>query len=423
MKRSGETCRSGIAWMGFHIVLAAGAATFLAIPVLGAEPSVDELKARLETVTKEAGQAELELKATEGVIKEREAELMLLNILEGTLRNQLAALNPAGAGTAPVADLEGLREKLTKEATDKVALIRGGGDVVGMAFAFESENGIRIFTPAAVISDNPVFSVETIAGDPIEIGPEISCPTGVELIGLHPKQQPAPFQLLDGSQPPALGDPILVISYSNETEAVTGTVGRIRGIGPDVWELDADMTPDMIGSPVISLGSGKVIGIVAPQIEGVATEWAQGTRHQEARNFAARLDRIQDWKAIDLVRFRKESAHIRKFEHVTHITWVGHTLMTSASHEMKKYAEAESVANAANPLIKEATRWKGGSGNSGAESKGILYRNMLASLRAREDLSGKFSWYHERRYQLAREVREDAIRVVTNEIAKLDRAR
>jgi hypothetical protein len=112
-----------------------------------------------------------------------------------------------------------------------------------------------------------------------------------------------------------------------KTKQLKGVGGSIRGIGPDTLELDANLTPEMTGAPVLALESGVVIGIVAPQIAGVADAWAIGTRHQGIRNFAARIDRIKEWKTIDLGRFANEAAYIDGINKRTRIAWLAHMLV------------------------------------------------------------------------------------------------
>jgi len=103
----------------------------------------------------------------------------------------------------------------------------------------------------------------------------------------------------------SIGDQVVVILVDSETNEVKGIGGDIRGIGPDTWELNAELKPEMSGAPVLSLESGKVIGIVAPQVAGVSDDWAIGTRD----------------------RFTKEASYIQKINDKTRLAWLAHMLV------------------------------------------------------------------------------------------------
>ena len=151
---------------------------------------------------------------------------------------------------------------------------------------------------------------------------------GPTLSVCHPTATGLPyFELAGENEILEVGARVIVVVADTGTKEVTGVSGSIRGIGPDNFELDANLESHMSGAPVLDVNSGKVIGIVAPQVAGVAEEWAVGTRHQDSRNFAARLDQINVWKTSDRGRFAKEAAYIERINEKTRLAWLAHMLL------------------------------------------------------------------------------------------------
>lgn len=421
----------------------------------------DQLKI-VEEQAKIQNEHEELLKARLAAINEKLASSSRLPTPPGTETRMTAKTTAAGETT----DYQKKETELIARSAGRMLILEGKDGSPGAAFLAPQEGKIRIFVSAQWLDKNPRPSVSDLDRSPLPISEELSCPMGIDLVALHPKAPDLPhFELAPDTEKPALGARVVVIFVDPETKLMKGIGGGIRGIGPDTLELDADLTQEMTGAPVLALDSGRVIGIVAPQVAGVADEWAIGTRHQGNRNFAARIDRIKEWKTSDLGRFANEAAFIDGINQRTRIAWLAHMLVTfkfdsSGSsrgfhpgmnsqgmqsglpgsrkddesiedYEKRRKIETEErerrrqfVAtvreeareNAANPHIARVTSWLSDPMISRADQMDRLsgiYRSILTDLKKQEpDLSGHMTWYHQQQYRIALENRSDGIRVI-----------
>ena len=233
-----------------------------------------------------------------------------------------------------------------------MVILSGKDGSPGAAFLAPQDGKVRIFVSAQWLDKNPRPSVTKLDQSPLTVSEALVCPVGVDLVCLHPAAGTSHFELADTTEKPVVGARVVVILVDPETKQVKGVGGAIRGIGPDTLELDANLTPEMTGAPVLALDSGRVIGVVAPQIAGVADDWAVGTRHEGSRNFATRIDRIQEWKTSDLARFANEATYIAGINRRTRIAWLAHMLVaigmeshtrSTTSDQSTPYSPASSI--------------------------------------------------------------------------------
>lgn len=419
-----------------------------------------------------------ELKIVEEQAKTQDEHVELLKARLATLNEKIASSHPqpplpgtgpaSTAETAPAWETASYLQKeheLVASSARRVVVLAGKDGSAHAAFFAPQEGNIRIFVSAQWLDKNPKPSVTNLDGSPLPVSEELGCPVGVDLICLHPETADLPhFELAANTEKPAVGARVVVIVVNPKTKRVKGVGGSIRGIGPDTLELDADLTPEMTGAPVLSLNSGRVIGVVAPQIAGVADEWAIGTRHQGNRNFAARIDRIKEWKTSDLGRFANEAAYIDGINQRTRIAWLAHMLVaindshgtargfdpgippqgmqsgmsdsrgvgeSAEEYEKRRKAETEerergrqlvatvrkeAKENAGNPHIVRVTSWLNDSTIWRGDQRDRLasiYRSILTDLKKQEpDLSGHMTWYHQQQYRIAQGNRSEGIRVI-----------
>lgn len=387
-----------------------------------------------------------------------------------------AAISVTAAPAEDTIQYEVKEKELIERSTSKMLVVKGKeGDPTG-AFPAMQDGKVRIFVSAQWLDLNPSPTVSKIDRSSLPIGDELACPAGVDLVCLHSDASDLPhFELTKSSELPKVGERVVVIFLDPNSMQAKGIGGSIRGIGPDTLELDADLTLTMTGAAVLSLDSGKVIGIVAPQIAGVKDEWAIGTRHQGSRNFATRIDRIQDWRISDFGRFANEAAYIRGINQRTRIAWLAHMLMvarvsaledaqayqarmgaqtsvgrrtfneTDEQYQQRRNREMEesykkvekerreqverakflsevkdeAKKHAGNPHIVRATNWTGESlGSLGLDEwrarQANIYRGILADLSKQEpDLSEHMTPYHLQQYRIAKANRAEGIRIIS----------
>jgi flagellin-specific chaperone FliS len=419
------------------------------------------------------------------------------------LRERLAAMNGGGdvpptPGNDPLADAdaEGAEEapretgnhaqredELISECAGRIAILQGKDGKTGTAFFVPQEGKSRIFASAPWVAGNGSFTLSDIYGNPIPFAQQYSAPVGFDLLGLHPVKEELPaFDVAANNEIPAVGARILVVVVDAQSKGLAGVGGAIRGIGPDTLEIDAELTPEMSGAPILALDSGKVIGIVAEQVSGVANDWALGTRHEGSRNFAVRLDRIKDWETGDFARFAKEAAYVTKIQDKVRIASIAHLLLeserwltinptsprmqtlgsqmmqgetyeqyrerTKEMHENRRQASQgwanehrrmtnqrqaasrDADKHASDPHIIRARAWikelqvagKLEPGGNLDRNLAFIYRTMLSDLTKREpDPSAHLGSYHRKQYRSVVANRDEGIKILTAEANRLGR--
>lgn len=433
------------------------------------EAVISDLTDKTMTLTKEEEHIEAQIRILEEQSKVQEDNIKLLqerlaglNVEPGGFPAQPTELktNPAPEKPLPWTAPEAIKRKemLTSQAAARMVILEAANDEAVIAFLAPREGKTQIITPAQWIAGNRKFSVSDLAGNAIPITQNFSSPINSDLLGLQPEKSDLPhFDLAVESELPKVGERILVVAIDEESKKATGIEGTLRGMGPDTFEIDAELSPELTGAPVLAVESGKVIGIVAPQVAGVANDWAAGTRHEASRNFALRLDRIDKWQDGDLGRFTKEAAYIEKINHRTQLSWAAYMLIDceighrhqapsrsnfpsyesykraleewkSGRIRLKELAMDYADKNPSDPQIKKALNWAAELREIGnLEPGGALdikrvniYRLILADLRKKEpDLSAHLSDYHKKQYQLAMANREIGIETTAEETIRI----
>lgn len=420
-------------------------------------------------------------------VKDEHINLLRQRLAELTAKSNLpqSLEEAAAAGLVPEIspeERESRGNELLSECSDRIVVLRAANGKTCTAFLTPHDGEARIFASASWIAANGKFSLSGLNGNPVAFSQEIDCPAGIGLIGLKPEKTDLPvFAMAGEKEAPSVGASILVVVADGESKGLQGIDGTIRGIGPDTLEIDAELTPEMSGAPVLSLVTGKLIGIVAEQITGVEEDWAVGTRHEGSRNFVVRLERARDWRESDLARFAKEAAYIAKIREKSRIAWIAHTILDGeiwqrsrdpygssgmnqlagetkedyytrvrAWHKLTREQREErerareawlkeqrklvNLGTAArekaakypnNPNITRANSWVAQPVKPDSEQENNLvsvYRYLLTDLTQKEaDLSAHLSPYHKEDYRLAMEDRAEAIRIVTVRVNRVAR--
>jgi hypothetical protein len=390
------------------------------------------------------------------LLRERLAELATTLPLPDPL-NEAAAVDIVTEMSSEERESQG--KKLISECNDRIVVLHAANGKSCTAFLAPHDGKARIFASAPWIAANARFTISDLHDNAVSFSQEIDCPAGVGLIGLKPEKSDLPvFAMAEETEAPAVGAGILVVVAEGESKGLQGIGGSIRGIGPDTLEIDAELTPEMSGAPVLSLINGKLIGIVAEQITGVEEDWATGTRHEGSRNFVVRLERSRDWRESDLGRFAKEAAYIAKIREKSRIAWISHYIMDGAiwkrtsnpyssgyrrsdeenawNKERRRMVElggealkkADEYPN--NPYITRAKSWINQLGDtkylrpdSDRDSNLVsIYRLILSELTKKEaDLSAHLSPYHKEDYRLAMDDRAEVIRILTDRVNRVSR--
>ena len=391
---------------------------------------------------------EEETKEVQTAIEENEVEITNLRETADGLQKRLDALgDPPDIGSqqdptiptpptpAVQEDSPELRQKqmeVAQAVSDRIVLLESGRKPLGTAFFAMHDGGIKILTAAELVSGHAEIAILTADGKPIPTTGQITSPTGVGVVCLHPEKSDFPsLEVVNPGELPPVGGQVVVVALETGAQEHMIAGGVIRGIGPDVIELDADLPPEMTGAPVFSLDSGKVIGFVAPQLDGVTTDWARGTRHEDARVFVARLDRVGEGRTIPISRFANEAAYIDRFLEENHDAWLAYMLLEYGKggypphidqnrpgqqtvDYRKKHADLmkeirkEAAGKTSNPHIVRALRWADG----GLEDRAFILRQIADALRIQRDLTSEFTWYHAQLYRDSVAARNAGIRAM-----------
>lgn len=426
--------------------------------------ALDRANLRWQRASAEQTEARDEVTALEGRLKEKEQQAILLRARLASLNKQLADLSfqlpePEVVSPEKEAHFKQRTDELVATSVKRVVILTGKNGIIGSGFVGQQEGATKVYASAPLIAANPGISAEALDGTKLPIGTDLSCPEGVDLACLQPTDpsQLSRFDLVAAAELPQVGDQVVIILVNRETRKLTGTRGKIRGIGPDTWELDVDFSPDMSDAPVLSLETGKVVGIVSPQVAGVSENWAVGTRHEAGRSFAARLDRVEKWQTHDIGRFVKEAEYVERINHKTRLAWAAHLLIgpepppvlrntrppvgnERTPDEQKKFAEEMAKArkmkeqvsrfakqHAAEITIQRAQSWVADrskpqqSGPGDLQSRRAnIYRQMRTDLEDKAgDISAQLSWYHSKQLQSALEWRREVVGVMAENSNRL----
>ena len=142
----------------------------------------------------------------------------------------------------------------------------------GSGFIIKGNKDKWLVTNRHVIDSPGRISARLIAGGQIELGDMVVAENRDIVRFKVDSSLPA----LDiDLQEPTFGDEIEIYGNSDGLGVVTRITGKVRGIGPEFVEVDAQFVSGNSGSPIVRVSSGKVIGI--------ATE----TKHKKHDNDAA----------------------------------------------------------------------------------------------------------------------------------------
>jgi len=257
------------------------------------------LRARLRELNKALGVEDYDTQVDDALAKEEDRRLEELNLVESLAQN--------------------------------FVVVGGNNKSPGTGFLVRQEDRVDLYTSSHLVGPHEGIEIKNRDLEAIPITGNLSCTTGLDLVTLHPTSTDlAGLELSSSAELPEIGDRVVVIHLHPTTLKVRGIRSRVRGIGPDKLELDADLLPDMSGAPVIAVETGRIIGVTEPQIEGATANWATGTRHEFSRSFATRLDQPRNWRTVDFTRFAREASYLEKIKERVHLVWLSHMLMDIA---------------------------------------------------------------------------------------------
>lgn len=111
------------------------------------------------------------------------------------------------------------------------------------------------------------------------------------------------------------GAMVTVFGNSLGGDVATELPGKVLGIGPEIVEVSSEFVSGNSGSPIISDGDGKVIGVATFAIKNNPNWVTEGTRFAEVRRYGLRLDRLamKNLIRLDIKKYLKDLSVFNEF--------------------------------------------------------------------------------------------------------------
>jgi hypothetical protein len=231
-----------------------------------------------------------------------------------------SAVSPAAAPTVlplPV---------LTDEQAKTIVTIKGDCRQ-GIGFLMRSPSGTFVVTHLHLLEGNPHITLTTSSG-------AVITPTALKgafdrdlaEFSIQDNQftyLPAPTDAPDSVQ---AGDQIIIPDVAEHTDILQGRPGTIVGTNAERIDFDVRMRRTNVGSPIIHVKSGTVIGLFTAQkrvdvTQRLAMAWP-GNPAPDAASiipfYGLRVGGVTKWETYDPARFLQETTFLQRFHDTTH---------------------------------------------------------------------------------------------------------
>lgn len=360
--------------------------------------------------------AKAELESLKEKLKAQDAFLADLN----------AVIVAKGGGDGEAADGKlALPSGFLSNVTPRIVIIEGNKGN-GTGFLCNSGGETWVYTAAHVLSGNTTIIVRDSAGRTYRDFEFLECAEGVDLVRLKLKDVSIQgLVIVSETEAPVVGDEIVAVGNSLGTGSISGEPGRIRSIGDDMWEVDAEIIPGNSGGPVLSLKTEKVVGIVTHLIIPNGRNVNRPAAEKRVKRFAARLDKEWEWRKMPVVRFVKEWQHIGEMDRESSIAWASTYLMHTgpealAQRDMRyrtssrtdpqtvKIAESILARDRKHFQVQRVDEWLKRYRNAGkmqrneliVEGNKIIQRNLEEiRIKVNGAKAEDFSWFHRKMFE------------------------
>ncbi len=223
----------------------------------------------------------------------------------------------AGAGTA--ADQPDVSGQMAS-----IVMVEGD-DGVGTGFVARLRGIDFVVTNLHVIGGNEKIRVTTVRGVSVPVsGMFGAMGRDIAILRIEGTNTAPALKLAeDPIRTVKLGDKVAVVGNRRGGGVATQVSGTVRGLWPNRVEVDAPFQPGNSGSPILHVETGEVVGVASysqsrrlDELDGPANAPAGRAveKKTEQRWFGFRIDGVEGWEAIDLVRWRDQAKRIAEFE-------------------------------------------------------------------------------------------------------------
>lgn len=190
------------------------------------------------------------------------------------------------------------------------------GDVArGSGFVAKIRDICFLVTNIHVLAPNSSISLSTAAGEQIHPQGQVflSKDRDLAIIRIEPTEHYLEVTE-DIITDIKIGSWVVVPGNSKGAGVITQLVGKVKGIGPNLLEVDARFVKGNSGCPIIDPVTGKVLGLAsyvkAPDNE---SKIDQDSTFTKFRRFAYRIDNNEEWEAATIQELNKENEILEKF--------------------------------------------------------------------------------------------------------------
>ncbi len=196
-------------------------------------------------------------------------------------------------------------------------LIADGDQGNGSACLVKYQGRVRVITNSHVLSGNDNVHFQEMNSTQVQTGP-FSYAYGADLAAADQSTARDGLEVADVSKEVNIGDDVVVLGNSLGSDVITEIKGQVKGIGPDLVEVDAKFVEGNSGSPIIQVKTGKVIGIATYAEQRKMDSLSKDSQFgSEWRRFGYRLDTVRAWQHVAPEEFASEARTVEAVQKQT----------------------------------------------------------------------------------------------------------
>ena len=274
--------------------------------------------------------------------------------------------------------------------------------------------GRPIFNTAAhVLSGNTRLAVKLRSGRKITKFGDFVASDGADLVRLEVLEEvEKKLQLSDRSGQSKVGMKVFAAGNSGGGGTVGFEEGKIKGVGAESIEIDADVIQGNSGGPILDGETYEVLGVVTHLVAARKDQWAKETRFSEIRRFGCRLDRKWGWQKLSIGKFLKEGQLLKEVEDLNNLMVLALQPSEWDSGELRDYSDHRIVKEirALQEWIEKRRNSATGVSESDRKKKvSSFFEGLRSSSRTqlREFKPAGYVWFHREMAEQVMFLRED----------------
>jgi hypothetical protein len=226
--------------------------------------------------------------------------------------------------SAPSAPSAPPKPELTKDQVSALVSIKGDNDE-GHGFLLRDGKTVYVVAHLRLISANPNLQICASSGAPVKIlSMKAASDRNLVMIAVQDDHLTSLLALDKTSAPAAPGDYVL-IPIIGKSDPTAAHVGKLVNLAPDRVDFDARAGNASNSAPLISVSSGRALGIVTAEkrvdlTETLAKAWPENPAPGSENitpYFGLSLSNVPAWEPLDVATFDRESLFLKSFHETT----------------------------------------------------------------------------------------------------------